>query len=312
MELETAQWLLAVGRDTMRSFEWQFPCDPVGLKLDTATEGFRKYYVGVNRQLSSLRRNSKGNSSLTDEQFFGTRPLEAVPGILNFLASMYSSGVRNSYRARIRYVVRVLEEHVAFFAGAVATVARQPGALPWHEKPHCNNLVSALCTASPQTDAETQEDESEQEEVKLFSSSDSSDEQEFSGLDNCRHLVDGEAPGGATDAVPGETAAETRQCNDCCLGATVESVSQSGQITVHNGLKQEIRLHVMKTKADQRLLPGKTVTLQVGVEELDVRIHSIGLLGLTSGKVLCKVRFRHMQCYTVVRATGKKVTCILV
>lgn len=62
--------------------------------------------------------------------------------------------------------------------------------------------------------------------------------------------------------------------------------------------------------------------LQVGAEALNVRIYSIGLLGLTGGTMLSKSRLRHMQCYSVVKwaevfgsqgpNTGKKVTCVLV
>jgi len=294
MESGTTQQLLAAARDTMRSFQWQFPCDPVSAKLDTATEGFKKYYVGVNHLLPSLRGSSsqvgKRDSFLTDH-FFGTRPFETVPGILNFLASMYGSGVRNSYRARIRYVVRMLEEHTAFFAGAVVTAALQSGGLPWQECPHCDNAVSGLCAASPRTELETQPNESEQESLEVVSSSNSSDQQESSGLNNFRRFVEGETPG---------------------EGATGESANHFEQITVHNGLKQEIRLHVEQTKKDQRLLPGSTATLQVGVETLDVRIYSIGLLGLTGGTLLSTARLRHMQCYSTARAMGKKVTCVLV
>merc|ERR550532_231410 len=104
MESGTAQQLLAAARDAMRSFQWHFPCDPVSAKLDTATEGFRKYYIGINHLLPSLRENRK--SYLADHYFFGTIPSEAVPGILCFLASMYGSGVRSGYRAQIQYVVR--------------------------------------------------------------------------------------------------------------------------------------------------------------------------------------------------------------
>jgi len=315
MESGTTQQLLANARDTMCSFQWQFPCDPVSSKLDTATEGFRKYYAGVNHLLPSLRGTSsqlgKCNSYLTDH-FFGTRPSEAVPGILSFLASMYGSGVRNSYRARIRYVVCVLEEHTAFFAGAVATAALQSGALPWQECPRCNNAVSVQCIASPRTDLETQANESERERFEVVSSSNNSDQQELSGLNNFSRFAKGEAPGVAMDSAPTERVAETGHCSDQCPGATMESVSQFGQIILHNGLKQEIRLHVEQTKTDQRLLPGKTAMLQVGAEALNVRIYSIGLLGLTSGAMLSKVRLRHTQCYNVVRTTGKKVTCVIV
>jgi len=209
-------------------------------------------------------------------------------------------------------VVFVLEEYVAFFAGAVATAAKQPGALPWQEHPRCNNAAVALCNASPRTDVETQADESERQSSEVESCSDNSDPQESSGLDNFRRFGGAEASDAAMDLAPTEVVAETGHCSDQCPGTTVESVSHFGQITVHNGLKQEIRLHVEQIKTDQRLLPGKTATLQVGIEAVTVRIYSIGLLRLTGGTLLSKARLRHTQCYNVARTTGKKVTCVLV
>jgi len=316
MESGTTQQLLAAARDTMRSFQWRFPCDPLSAKLDIATECFRKYYTGVNHLLPSLGGTSsqpgKSNFDLTNNNFFGTKPSEAVPGILNFLASMYASGVRNSYRARIRYVVLMLEEHTAFFAGAVATATLQSTALPWQECLHCNNAVSALCTASPHTDLETQANESEQESIEVVSSSNGSDQQESSGFDNFCRFVDREASCDAMELAPIEWVAKSGQCSDNCPSATMESVGSFGQIAVHNSLKQEIRLQVEQTKTDQRLLPGKTVMLQAGLEALDVRIYSVGLLRLTGGTMISQVRLRYMQCYNIVRTTDKKVTCILV
>jgi len=315
MESGTSQQLLAAARNIMRSFQWRFPCDPVSAKLDTATEGFRKYYTGVNHLLSLRGASSQPGKSkfdLTDDHFFGTRPLEAVPSILNFLASMYASGVRNSYRARIRHVVLMLEEHTASFAGAVATSALQSVALPWQECPHRNSDVSALCTASPRTDLETQANESGQESFEVVSSSNRSDQQESSGLSNVCRFVGGKAHGVAMDLATSVSLEETGHCSDNFPGATVEAASHSGQITVHNGLKQEIRLHVEQAKTDQRLLPGKIVMLQVGLEALDVRIYSVGLLRVTGGTMLSKVRLWHMNCYNVMMTTGKKVTCVLV
>jgi len=283
MESRTAQQL-AFALETMRSFQWQFPCDPVSTKLDTATEAFSKYYSGINQLLPRLRGNRarfcKWESPPKDQELFGVKPLEAVPGILQFLASMYGSGVRNSYQARIRFVVRVLEEHVDIFAGAVATAAKAPGALPWHEEgPEDIPLASNA--------------------RKVFTPTAASSDQ--------RDALDA-----AAQLPPTETVAATRQCSDHSPGTEVESVCCIGQATVHNCLKQEVRLHVEKTKTDQRLLPGKTATLQVDVEALDVRIYSIGLLGLTGGTMLSKVTLRCMQCYNIVKTTGKRVTCVLV
>jgi len=225
---------------------------------------------------------------------------------------MYGSGVRNSYRARVRYVVYVLGEHSALFAGAVAKAALQSGALPWQERPHRNNAVSALCTASPRTDLETQENESEQESIEVVSSSSGSDQQESFGLNNLYRFVDRDPPCVAMYLAPIERVAKTGQCHDSCPGATAESVRHFGQITVHNSLKQEIRLHVEQTKTDQRLLPGKTLMLQVGLDSFDLRIYSVGLLRLTGGTMLTKVRLRHMNCYNVMMTTCQKVACVLV
>jgi len=205
----------------------------------------------------------------------------------------------------------VLEEHVAFFAGAVATAAQQSDALLWHECLRSSNKHK--CFASPQTDLETQVDESEQESFDGNSSSDGSDQQESLVLDNFhRCFVEGELPSVAMDLTAAEGMAETQHCSNECSGAASDCASHVGQITVHNGLKVEIRLHADRTKTNQRVLPGKTETLQVGSEELDVQIYSIGLLGLTGGTVLCNARLLHMQYYNIVRTTGKKVTCVLV
>lgn len=111
---------LMKGKDVMRSFQWEFPHDPQSEKLDTATEGFQTFLDGVT-QLSKIAPSSACSALLCQlDPEWGS--------ILQFLQSMYSSGRRNSYRGRIKFIVAKLQQ---FSPGFESAVARLGPSLPW-------------------------------------------------------------------------------------------------------------------------------------------------------------------------------------
>jgi len=120
--------LLSAGRDVMRQFDWQFPDDPLGTKLDKATEGFQSFFDGVTRLTTPT-----GKASLDVEVCELLRSFQQEwPLILRFAVSMYRSGKRNAYRSRIKFVVVKLREMAPEFGEVVAQLE---GGMPWPTTP---------------------------------------------------------------------------------------------------------------------------------------------------------------------------------
>lgn len=92
---------LTHGLKIMRSFGWEFPRDPLGTKIDEATEGFMVFCDGITALTTTRGRASIGNDVVDFFSVFETQ----WQHLLGFLLSMYCCGFRNTYRARIKFVV---------------------------------------------------------------------------------------------------------------------------------------------------------------------------------------------------------------
>mmetsp|Transcript_96266 Transcript_96266/g.214466 ORF Transcript_96266/g.214466 Transcript_96266/m.214466 type:complete len:393 (+) Transcript_96266:109-1287(+) len=133
-ERRDAKQQLAVGRDVMRHFGWEFPHDPLGTKLDTATEGFMRFLDGVTLLTRGGKASSKDFDASVLDDFEGQ-----WPDILRFLLSMHESGTRNTYRSRIKFVVLKLKELSPGFRTAAASLS-----LPWTITPVADSAPAAF------------------------------------------------------------------------------------------------------------------------------------------------------------------------
>jgi len=117
---------LAHGCRVLEGFGWRFPHDPLGTKLDDATEGFRSLFQGVTALTTPAGMALVGGDA--------GQALVELEGkwneLLQFLLSMYSSGVRGAYSARIRFVVVSLRRFSAEFRGLTPWRS-----LPWGHEP---------------------------------------------------------------------------------------------------------------------------------------------------------------------------------
>jgi len=132
--------LLTVGRTIMRQFDWQFPDDPLGTKLDQATQGFQSFFDGVTRLTTST---GKASLEVGVSEFLQSFQSD-WPGILQFSVSMYRSGKRNVYRSRIKFVVVKLREMAPGFGEVLANLE---GGLPWPTTP-CSSFAGPPGEAS--------------------------------------------------------------------------------------------------------------------------------------------------------------------
>mmetsp|Transcript_30550 Transcript_30550/g.70881 ORF Transcript_30550/g.70881 Transcript_30550/m.70881 type:complete len:351 (-) Transcript_30550:157-1209(-) len=106
--------------DVMESFGFRFPGEPTSTGLDEATEGYRMLYDAVNRLCAACKGQPSDGGVLSGL-------LIQWDQVLDFLVSMHSSGLRNTHRSRIKFVVAKLEAFVPAFRAAVAS----RGGLPW-------------------------------------------------------------------------------------------------------------------------------------------------------------------------------------
>jgi len=114
------------GCKVMKKFEWEFPHDPLGTKLDEATGGFQSFFEGV-----TALTTTSGKASVDGD-------IDAVlaefedhwSGILRFLLSMHGSGVRITYTARIKFVVVNLRSFSLTFRQLTPWAS-----LPWGHEP---------------------------------------------------------------------------------------------------------------------------------------------------------------------------------
>eukprot|EP00418_Pyrodinium_bahamense_P071013 CAMPEP_0179091274 /NCGR_PEP_ID=MMETSP0796-20121207/41687_1 /TAXON_ID=73915 /ORGANISM="Pyrodinium bahamense, Strain pbaha01" /LENGTH=415 /DNA_ID=CAMNT_0020788863 /DNA_START=53 /DNA_END=1300 /DNA_ORIENTATION=+ len=117
---------LAEGVRVMRHFGWQFPHDPTGVGLDEATAGFRSLLSGV-----TALTTSSGRASVGEDVLAALTELDGDwPNVLQFLLSMYTSGVRSTYSSRIRFVVVKLRDFSPAFRGLMPWES-----LPWGHLP---------------------------------------------------------------------------------------------------------------------------------------------------------------------------------
>merc|ERR1719210_2148115 len=109
----------------MKRFGYEFPCEPTAANLDTATEGYRKFYDGVNRACRSTSADGVQDNSYAQRLLSELRV--DWHGVLRFLCSMHGSGTRNTHRGWIENVAAKLDAFSPEFRAAVA----EQGGLPW-------------------------------------------------------------------------------------------------------------------------------------------------------------------------------------
>jgi len=122
----TIKQQLDTGSSVMRKFGWEFPHDPLGTKLDEATAGFQSFFEGITALTTTTGRASVGpelSAVFADLQ-------EDWANILQFLLSMYNSGVRTTYTSRIRFVVINLRSFSTAFRALMPWRS-----LPWGQEP---------------------------------------------------------------------------------------------------------------------------------------------------------------------------------
>lgn len=113
---------LRYGFGVMKQFNWEFPHDPLGTKLDDATEGFSNVHDAVTALTTNTGKASVGGDVAGVIAEFK----EEWSGILKFLLSMYNSGVRMTYSSRIKFVIINLR---AFSSGFCRLMPWE--SLPW-------------------------------------------------------------------------------------------------------------------------------------------------------------------------------------
>jgi len=117
---------LESGCSVMRRFGWEFPRDPVSTKLDEATAGFQSFFEGITVLTTPTGRASVG----PDLSMVFADVQDDWANILQFLLSMYSSGVRTTYTSRIRFVVVNLRAFSPAFRALMHWRS-----LPWGQEP---------------------------------------------------------------------------------------------------------------------------------------------------------------------------------
>jgi len=117
---------LVRGRVVLKRFGWEFPCDPTGTSGDEATAGFMSIFDAV-----TALTTTSGKASVGNEPMAALACLEQDwASLLQFLVSMYTSGVRNTCSSRIRFVV----VHLRALAPAFRELAPW-ASLPWGHLP---------------------------------------------------------------------------------------------------------------------------------------------------------------------------------
>mmetsp|Transcript_93691 Transcript_93691/g.297294 ORF Transcript_93691/g.297294 Transcript_93691/m.297294 type:complete len:372 (-) Transcript_93691:79-1194(-) len=258
-------------RDTMRGFDWQFPHDPKSTKLDTATEAFMVFYDGLTRLKIVLRDGSRdgdnpGGPCAGDGVDLGVDDRD-WPGVLRFLASMHSCGSRRTYRSRVKFVARRLEELSPGFADAAAAAEREGETRFWSTDGGGAEAAS----------------ESQSQPSASYVQAEGSDSDEFDSLEP----QEGDEPDTGDLEVP---------------PAPWIHEEQFGKVAVHNGMNKELVLYVEEAQRETRVKPGKTAVLEAQAEEAHVRVNFVGLMGFTSIRTrLARFVLRHQNYYSIVK-----------
>uniref|UniRef100_A0A7S1QL83 Uncharacterized protein n=1 Tax=Alexandrium catenella TaxID=2925 RepID=A0A7S1QL83_ALECA len=268
-ELVGIHEMLRSGRDTMHGFHWQFPREPLSTKLDTATEAFMAFYDGLNR-LTIIRRDA-GNGGPAAGPDLGIEPGD-WPGVLSFLASMYSCESRTSYRGRVKFVAAKLEELSAGFASAAADAEQgESGARFWSTPANVEAASEEVRQAEVEAEGDNPDNPVAQPEVQ--------------GVDR------------------GESAR---------LMELLQGVREGfGKLGILNTLDQELALYAEETRRELRLKSGEAMTLDIEAEQATIRINFIGLFGLTSPRTrLARVTLRHRQYYCIEKDAGGNTVAV--
>lgn len=117
---------IANGLEAMAKFDWKFPHDPLGTKLDEATAGFQSLHDAI----TSL--TTVGGKASVGDDVIGTLSSVELEGehVMQFILSMYHSGVRTAFKARIRFAINNLRSFIPSFRRL-----RYWRELPWGSEP---------------------------------------------------------------------------------------------------------------------------------------------------------------------------------
>lgn len=89
------------GMALMREFEFTFPNDTLGVKMDRATEAFTMFYDGMVKLDGLLSKASPEDRIAAILESFSSSDVE---GLMHFLSTMYHCGSRSSQHLRIKFV----------------------------------------------------------------------------------------------------------------------------------------------------------------------------------------------------------------
>jgi len=117
-----------VGLEVMKSFDFRFPRDPLGTKLDDATRGFQSFFDGVTWCYAGWGKELLGTQGLGPYETYGK-------GILDFCVSMYETPGRAAFKGRTKFVVLKLAELSPAFAQEVRWYVDEHGRMPWDPVP---------------------------------------------------------------------------------------------------------------------------------------------------------------------------------
>eukprot|EP00930_Biecheleria_cincta_P048663 TRINITY_DN33944_c0_g1_i1.p1 TRINITY_DN33944_c0_g1~~TRINITY_DN33944_c0_g1_i1.p1 ORF type:complete len:323 (+),score=72.05 TRINITY_DN33944_c0_g1_i1:72-1040(+) len=125
-KLSSSREQLLQGCRVMEKFGWRFPCDPLSNRMDDATEGFQSFCEGV----TGLS-NASGKICTRNEIALVLAELDPKwHNVLEFLLGMYTSGIRCTYAARIKFVVVKLR----YFSRQFQNLKSWRD-LPWSDEP---------------------------------------------------------------------------------------------------------------------------------------------------------------------------------
>jgi len=170
---------LAEGKKVLESFGWEFPAR---LQLDDATAGFMLIFDAV----SSISRAPPRPLPAGAED-----PLEALAelegawaGLLQFLVSMYTSGIKRTYSARIRFVTVELRQRSPLFRELAPWAS-----LPWGDAPMPREEEEAEARLLEEFDRQRAE---EAENDRLAQELQSQEEAEARALEDMRRRLEEE------------------------------------------------------------------------------------------------------------------------
>mmetsp|Transcript_21843 Transcript_21843/g.62412 ORF Transcript_21843/g.62412 Transcript_21843/m.62412 type:complete len:294 (+) Transcript_21843:21-902(+) len=95
------------GRKVMASYGFRFPKDPVSESLDRATDAFMQVFEAITRLGSTVDKTGPDCSAGAILNTFQEKDFD---DLMWFFLTMYESGIRNTFKGRIRHVVNKLDE----------------------------------------------------------------------------------------------------------------------------------------------------------------------------------------------------------